>query len=145
VVVVDAGSGRGSFVRRLWQAASAIVAVMTVEDNSILQCYAAIKVLCGEAAKPIYTLVDRAPDAQSAADAHARVAEACRRFLGQKPAAAGSVPECEAHAEPLVVFPPRGEAARMMDRIADTLWAQLQLESSRAAAARRESALSARR
>jgi flagellar biosynthesis protein FlhG len=145
VVVVDAGSGRGAFVRRLWHAAGAGVVVMTTEDNSLLQGYAAIKVLCGDAAPPIYTLVDRGSDAATAADAHARVAEACRRFLGRQTTAAGSVPDCDARAEPVLVFPSRGEAARALDRLADTLWARLQLVAARNAAGRRETAASSRR
>jgi flagellar biosynthesis protein FlhG len=143
VVVVDAGSGRGPFARRLWQAASTIIVVMTIEDNSILQCYAAIKVLCGEAAPPIYTLVDGANDTESAEDAHARVAEACRRFLGLQATNGGVVPECEARGEPVLVFAPRGAAARALDRVADTLWAQLQLAAR--SAGRRETAVSLRR
>jgi MinD-like ATPase involved in chromosome partitioning or flagellar assembly len=142
VVVVDAGSGRGPFVRRLWEAAGAVVVVMTIEDNAILQCYAAIKVLSGDAPQPIYTLVDRAPDAAAAADAHARVAEACRRFLGQKAVAAGCVPQCDAHDQPVLIFPPRGEAARATDRVADRLWAQLQLRQAREPSSRRQAAVS---
>jgi hypothetical protein len=84
-----------------------------------------------------------AGDADRAADAHARIAEACRRFLGLRATAAGSVPTCETQGEPILVFPPRCDSARSMDRIADTLWAQSQLVASRGAEARRATSVSA--
>lgn len=132
VVVVDAGSSRGTFARRLWNAASAIVAVTTTDDASIMQCYAAVKALAGgNASAPIHTLVNLASDANSAADVHARIAEACRRFLGIRTVAAGSVPACHAPVcEGVLVFPARGESARSMDRAADTLWARLQVDTT---------------
>jgi flagellar biosynthesis protein FlhG len=143
VVVLDAGSGRGPFARRLWRAAGTVLVVTTTDDASILQSYAAIKVLPdGETSVPIHTLVNLAADAASAADAHARIAEACRRFLGLRASAGGSVPACESPGEPVLVFPPRGEAARSMDRIADTLWAQLQLAATRETEARRATPVS---
>jgi flagellar biosynthesis protein FlhG len=139
VVVVDAGSSRGGFARRLWDAASAVVAVTTPDDASIMQCYAAVKRLAGGNATPVYTLVNRAGDAPTAADVHARIAEACRRFLGIPATAAGSVRACpdSSAGEPVLVFPARGESARSMDRAADTVWARLQLESAHEARTRR--------
>jgi flagellar biosynthesis protein FlhG len=138
VVVVDAGSGRGPLARRLWESASALVAVTTSDDTSIMQCYAAIKVLAATGAQaPVYTLVNLASDTSSAAGVHARIAEACRKFLAIGARSAGSVPACgAAAAEGVLVFPARGDSARALDRAADTLWAQLQAAS--AAAARKE-------
>jgi flagellar biosynthesis protein FlhG len=140
VVVVDAGSSRGAFARRLWDAASAVVAVTTTDDTSLMQCYAAVKVLAaGGAQAPVHVLVNLANDARSAADVHARISEACRRFLGIAAATAGRVAPCHApsDAEPVLVFPGRGESARSMDRVADTLWAQLQRDSAGATRRRR--------
>jgi flagellar biosynthesis protein FlhG len=139
VVVVDAGSSRGQFARRFWQAAGAVVAVATTDATSIMQCYAAIKMLGGgNESAPIYTLSNLAPDAATAAEAQARIAEACRRFLGLRALEGGSVGACETlTGEPALVFPPRGETARSMDRVADAVWAQLQLEQARRTAARR--------
>jgi len=145
VVVVDAGSSRGAFARRLWRAAGAALVVTTVDDASIMQCYAAIKVLAaGDSVLPVYTLANLAPDAGAAAEPQARVAEACRRFLGLKATPGGSVRRCETPpaTEAVLVFPPRGDAARSMDRIADTSWAQLQLEATRKATARRATTVS---
>lgn len=137
LVVLDAGSHRGPLARRLWRSAGAVLVVSTCDDASILQCYAAIKVIsAGESSLPVHTLINLAADSESAADAHARVAAACRRFLGLRAVSTGSVERCAA-GELGPVFPPRCDAARSMDRVADTLWAQLQLAASRSAAARR--------
>jgi flagellar biosynthesis protein FlhG len=144
VVVLDAGSSRGQFARRLWQAASTVLVVTTTDDASILQCYAAIKVLSdGESSAATQTLVNLASDVDSATDSHARIGEACQRFLGLRTSSAGSMPACERQGEPVLVFPPRCESARSMDRIADTLWAQSQLAAARNAEARRATSVSA--
>jgi flagellar biosynthesis protein FlhG len=137
VVVVDAGSSRGQFARRFWRAAAAVVVVATTDETSIMQCYAAIKVLWGgEEPAPIYTLSNLVSDAAAAARAQARIAEACRRFLRLRALEVGSVGVCATPSgEEALVFPPRSEAARSMDRVADTVWAQLQL--ARQTAARR--------
>jgi MinD-like ATPase involved in chromosome partitioning or flagellar assembly len=140
VVVVDAGGSRGAFARRLWHAAGAALVVTTIDDASIMQCYAAIKVLAaGDSPVPVYTLANLAPDAGTAAEPQARVAEACRRFLGLRVTPGVSVPPCETlpATGPVLVFPPRGDAARSMDRMADILWAQLHLAAARDATARR--------
>jgi flagellar biosynthesis protein FlhG len=140
VVVVDAGSGRGPFARRLWRSASAVLAVTATADTSIMQCYAALKALAaGEVPDLVHTMVNLANDAGSAADAHSRIAEACRKFLGIQTTAAGSVPACEPplSCEGVLVFPARGDSARAMDRAADSLWANLKTQSSRRARSER--------
>jgi flagellar biosynthesis protein FlhG len=128
VVVIDAGSSRGPLARRLWQAASAVLVATTTDDAAVMQAYAAIKVLSGsDLAAPIYTLVNRVVEAAAAEDVQGRIAEACRRFLSVRPIGGCGVGACEAAgAEPVLIFPPRLEAARALDRLSDTLWAQLQ-------------------
>ena len=132
-VVIDAGSSRSPLVRRMWQAARAVVAVTTTEAAAVMECYAAIKVILGsQEAVPVHTMVNQALDAESAQDVQARIAEACRKFLGLQAAAAAFVPPCERSGagEGVLVFPARSAAARALDRAADTLWAQLQLSAS---------------
>jgi flagellar biosynthesis protein FlhG len=133
IVVVDAGSSRNHFVRRFWQAANAVVVVTTTESVSIMDCYAAIKVLlAGDASVPIHTLVNLVADDQLAADVQSRIAAACRRFLGLRAMPAGHVPRCEAvgsAAEPVLIYPSRSESARGLDSLADTLWTRLQMGS----------------
>jgi flagellar biosynthesis protein FlhG len=139
VVVIDAGSSRNHFVRGFWHAANGVLVVTTTDSVSIMDCYAAIKVLLsGDAPVPIHTLVNLASDAQLAADVQSRIAAACQRFLGVRATAAGHVTRSETSgaAEPVLIYPARSESARAMDRIADTLWAQLQLDAARDSAAR---------
>jgi flagellar biosynthesis protein FlhG len=145
VVIVDAGSGRGQLARRLWRAAGAAVVVTLADDNSVMQCYAAIKVLAGTDAQPaIHTLVNFADAGDAGEDVHVRVAEACRKFLGLRAAAAGGVPACDTpRGEPVLVFPARSEAGRALDRAADTLWAKLQISAAREPARRGATAVAA--
>ncbi|REK15909.1 MAG: hypothetical protein DWQ37_08845 [Planctomycetota bacterium] len=135
VIVVDAGSSRGHFARRFWHAASAVLVVTSTDDASVMQCYAAIKVLlAGDASVPIHTLVNLVSELPAAVDVHARLGEACRRFLGVRTSPTGAIPVCgTSPPEPVVVFPPHSDCARALDRAADTLWAQLQLASRRKA------------
>lgn len=136
VVIVDAGSARNPFVQRFWQAANLVLVVTTTDSVSIMDSYAAVKVLlAGDVSVPIHTLVNQASDAALAEDIQARVAEACRRFLGVRATATGHVPPCELAdaGESVLIYPARGEAGRAMDRVADLLWAQLQMGSSRVA------------
>jgi flagellar biosynthesis protein FlhG len=130
VVVVDAGRGRGTLARRLWQAAGAVVVVTTPDDAAVMQCYAAIKVLAPDKAAAVHTLVNLAGDA-SGRDVHARVAEACRRFLGIQTIAAATTVACDAMpaGDGVLVLGARSDPARALDRAADMLWARLQQET----------------
>jgi flagellar biosynthesis protein FlhG len=129
VVVIDAGSSRSPFARGLWQAASVVLAVTTTDPGSIMECYAAIKVQLDAAEKSsVYTLANLSDEPEAAAEVQARIAEACRRFLGLQAIAAGVVETCPPTASaPPLLFPSGSQAARSLDQVADTLWAQTQL------------------
>lgn len=140
VAVVDAGSSRSALARRLWSSAAATLVVTTSEANAIMESYAAIKVLLApQSHSAVHTLVNREDVAETAADVQARIGEACRKFLGLQSVAAGNIPtgEREGEQESVLIFSPRSEAARAMDRVADTLWAQLQLAAQRTLESRR--------
>lgn len=141
VVVIDAGSSRGHFARRFWQAAGALVVVTTEDSTAIMNAYAAIKAMAatGDTAPLLHTVVNLSDDTAAADDVHLRMDTACRKFLALRVSAAGCVPECPRgdDAEGVLVYPARTDAARALDRLADTLWAQLQVDAARAAAARR--------
>lgn len=140
VAVVDAGSSRGPLARRLWSSAAAMLVVTTAEASAIMESYAAIKVLRpGQAAGTLYTLVNHEDAADTASDVQARIGEACRKFLGLQAVAAGHVPAGERGAahENLMIFSPRSEAARALDRVADTLWAHLPVSAPRTLEPRR--------
>jgi flagellar biosynthesis protein FlhG len=76
VVIVDAGSGRGSLARRLWSAADALVAVTTADSLSVTETYAMIKILAAGAAPSLQMIVNLTADALVASDVHARVEQA---------------------------------------------------------------------
>jgi len=121
VVVIDAGSSRGQFARRFWQAASAVVVVATTDSTAIMNAYAAIKTLAGcDAQATVHTLVNLSDDVDVAADVHARIATACRRFLALRASPAGVVAQCPIEGS---------DSARTLDRVADTLWAQVRVEA----------------
>lgn len=134
VVVIDAGSSRSPFARGLWQAASAVLAVTTTDPGSIMECYAAIKVQLDAAeTASVYTLANLSDQPEAAADVQARIAEACRRFLGMQAIAAGVVETCPMTVgAPPLLFPAGSQAARSLDQVAETLWAQTQLKTPQA-------------
>jgi flagellar biosynthesis protein FlhG len=143
VIVVDAGSSRNPCMRRLWQAADLVLMVTTTEPASVMECYAAIKVLTpSDERPPIHTLVNLAADAAVAIGVQARIAEACRRFLGLRAVAAAHVERCDSTAstEGTLIYPARSPSARALDRLADTLWAQLHLDAWGPSVARRQAA-----
>lgn len=90
-VFVDAGCGSDRALRRFWDAADVVVAVTTPEMASVMDTYAAIKLLTPTQEVPaLLSLVNQAPNAAAAVDVHERLDRACRRFLalGVKPAGA---------------------------------------------------------
>jgi flagellar biosynthesis protein FlhG len=143
VAVIDAGSSRNSLARRLWQAASCVLVVTSSEPASVMECYATIKMLAPDQPRPlVHALLNVVWDAAAAADAQARIAEACRRFLGLRLDALPCVPPCASNpaTEPPLIFPARWPSARALDRLCDTLWAQVQLVANGDTATRRQAA-----
>jgi flagellar biosynthesis protein FlhG len=133
VVVVDAGSSRSRFAQRLWQAATAVVVVTTTDASAIMSSYAAIKTLGrDEGERAIYTLVNLADDATESAQVLDRIAAACRKFLAVSARSAGGVSTLCEQGDPggALIYPPKSDPARALDRLADTLWAQLNLEAA---------------
>jgi len=128
LVVVDVGSGPSGLRRRFLGAADVKLLVTTPETASVLDTYAAIKALAGSD-KPhsIHTLVNLAGTAETAQRVQARLADACRRFLGIETIAAGRVP-AEAQlaaaaraATPLVLGAAQTSAAREFYRLAKAI------------------------
>ena len=120
-----------------------MLVVTTTDSAAIMECYAAIKVLVAPTrAARCYTLVNLTPRTRTAADVHARIAEACRRVSGlARCGRRAHVPRCDAGARRTSrrwSFRRAGAAAQSaMDRAADTLWAQLQRNRARVPASRR--------
>ncbi len=140
VVVLDGGSSRNQFARRMWQSAGAVLVVTTSEQLSIMDAYAAIKAMTdSDRAIPRHVVVNREGEAAVAADVQSRIVAACDRFLGLRVHAAGNVARCDTSdcGDGVLVYPQRCESARALDRLADTLWAHIQPGSQRDGATRR--------
>jgi flagellar biosynthesis protein FlhG len=91
-VLIDAGCGSGRVLRRFWQAVDVVVAVTTAEIPSVMDTYAAIKLLTPNGAPPtVLSLINQVPNKLAADDAHERLERACRRFLGMGLERAGHV------------------------------------------------------
>ena len=91
-VVLDVGRGFDRVVRRFWQTADTILTVTTAEVVSVLDTYAAIKVLIGACPlADVRSVVNFASDQDAAADVHGRLQRACRRFLGIDVTCAGFI------------------------------------------------------
>lgn len=94
VVIVDVGSGRTRRVERFCRAADAVLVVTTPEPVAVLDAYAMLKILhTGNFAGGLYPLVNRAADQAVADHIHARLAQACHRFLGYQLAEGGFLPD----------------------------------------------------
>jgi MinD-like ATPase involved in chromosome partitioning or flagellar assembly len=84
--------------------------------------------LAGDASIAVHTMVNRAADAAGADEVHARIAAACRRFLGVRAAAAGHMPtdplveDAARLGRPFVLSSPRSDAARAMEQLSEALW-----------------------
>jgi len=119
-VVVDAGNSPGQQSRRLWRAADALLLVATPEPSSIMNAYAAVKALAPQETPPeLFSVISRAP-AAAAEEIHARLAQACRRFLGIRLRHAGYVPvaieiaEAGRRGEPFILASPASLASRQI-------------------------------
>ncbi|HKD36827.1 MAG TPA: P-loop NTPase [Pirellulales bacterium] len=128
VVVLDAGSGLNHVVQRFWQAADELLVVTTVEAVSIMDAYAAVKLLLAEKAPPIVrTIVNQSPQEEVALGVHARIAQACQRFLAMRVHRGGAVPwdstvalSYRSH-KPLVIETPDCPAARAIEQMAEQI------------------------
>lgn len=130
VIVLDAGSGLNHIVKRFWHAADEMLVVTTAEAVSIMDSYAAIKLFLANQATPVVrTIVNQSPQADVAVGVHARIAQACQRFLSLRVERGGSVPWDSAvtlanrSGKPLVLHDPESPAAREIDRMAEHMLA----------------------
>jgi flagellar biosynthesis protein FlhG len=128
VVVLDAGSGLNHIIQRFWRAADEVLVVTTAEAVSIMDAYAAVKLfLADQSAVRVATVVNQSPQPDVAVGVHARIVEACQRFLGMRVHHGGSVPWDSAVAianrsgKPLVLENSESPAAREIDRLAERI------------------------
>ena len=126
-VILDVGSSLNRVVKRFWQAADLLLLVTTHDEVSVMDAYAAVKVMLADgASKAVHTVVNRV-EQDSAAEVHDRLARACRRFLGLRLQSAGHVSnddrvvDAGAARKPLLIDYPDAMAARQIEAIASRL------------------------
>ncbi|HEX5444245.1 MAG TPA: P-loop NTPase [Pirellulales bacterium] len=127
-VVLDAGNGEGRVVQRFCQAADRVLLVTSTDDASVMNAYAAIKLLRAVDAQPaIQLVVNLAHDAAEAKQIHDRLAHACRRFLGFELPLAGSlshaaeVVEAGRRRHPFVLANPLATSSAQIEQLAAIL------------------------
>jgi flagellar biosynthesis protein FlhG len=127
-VILDVGSGANRVIGHFWQAADHVFLVTTPDVVSVMDAYAAVKVLCAGVAPPsLKSVVNFAPHAAAAADVHQRLSRACRRFLGLKLTAGGHIPcdprvnQAASQRQPFMLEYPGCEAAQAVEQLAQWL------------------------
>jgi flagellar biosynthesis protein FlhF len=92
VLLFDVGSNPTQNFDRLWDIAGKVLLVVSPESKSILDGYAAIKLLAERRPNlPIQTVVNFARDAREAEQVHRQLAQTCRQFLHFEITSAGFV------------------------------------------------------
>jgi flagellar biosynthesis protein FlhG len=131
-VVLDIGCGLGNVVRRYWQAVDAVLMVTTPDDVSVMDAYAAIKLLlAGASNATLMSVVNRTDRNGAGEEVTQRLAQSCKRFLGIDMLAGQPVPEDVAVRDaallrlPFVVQSPRAAATRALERLANTTLSML--------------------
>lgn len=127
-VVLDAGNGPHRVVRRFCQAADQVLLVTSPDDASVMNAYAAIKLLRAVDAQPtIQLVVNFVRDADEARQTHGRLIQACLRFLGFELPLAGELfadddvsQAGRAHC-PFILATPHARAARQIEQLAETI------------------------
>lgn len=125
-IVLDAGSGMSPIAQRFVVAADLLLLVTTPEGLSVMNTYAAMKVLASRLASvSVRTVVNQITDHEVSEEIHARIRQACQRFLGLETEAAASIPadtevaEANRTGKPLVLGAPTSAAAQQIRRLAD--------------------------
>lgn len=128
VLLLDVGSKSAQQFDRLWDIAGLVLLVVSPEPKSILDGYAAIKLLAaGRPGLRIQTVVNFAQEVSEAEQVHRQLAQTCRQFLNIEVNAAGCVSRDEAISRAMqggrsmIAEMPHGTAARQFEQIASQL------------------------
>ncbi len=128
VGVVDSGNGAGRWAESFRRSADVVLIVTTPDSAAVLGAYAAVKRLTDGREHPQVKLVVNMAGTREASQAtHARLARACRRFMGFSLDLLGhvppdpAVPEAAEAQHPLVLAARHGPAARAIRRLAGKL------------------------
>ncbi|GAB6165440.1 MinD/ParA family protein [Thermostilla marina] len=95
-VLIDVGAGCGAWCRAWLGIADTGLLVCSPDSTAIVAGYSWMKSVGAQSvARSVALVLNRAADAQAAADVRRRLEEACRRFLGVTIGWAGRLPEVE--------------------------------------------------
>ncbi len=125
-IIVDAGSGMNEVTERFALASDLLLLVTTPDSLSVMDTYAAMKVLANDqSALTVWTVVNQAAKPKVDSQVHSRIQQASQRFLGCQIEEAATIPTDEKVAEayrqgqPVVLEAPRSAAAKRIARLAD--------------------------
>jgi flagellar biosynthesis protein FlhG len=124
-VVFDLGSGAHRVLRDVGRAVDSLLVVSSPDPLSVIDAYAAIKLLVADRAAPVHSIINLAAGAPQAAETQRRLSATCRRFLGRDLIAAGYVPLDERVAaagkrrQAFVLDEPRSEASACLAWLAE--------------------------
>ncbi|MDZ4821315.1 MAG: AAA family ATPase [Planctomycetota bacterium] len=82
LIVLDVGNGLNNVVKRFWEAADLVLVTTSTDTVSIMDAYAAIKVLPSQQSNAVIRTVINRADELTGEQVHSRILQACRRFLG---------------------------------------------------------------
>jgi MinD-like ATPase involved in chromosome partitioning or flagellar assembly len=113
---------------QFWQAAQEVLLVTTGEAESIMESYAAVKIVASAGpCAPIRTLVNQAPSDAVAESVQTRIAQACARFLELTTLAAPGIPRepqivlAGRQGKLLALHAPDSPGAEALEVLADTI------------------------
>ncbi len=125
-IVLDAGSGMGLVCQRFALASDLLLLVTTPDSLSVMDTYAAMKVLANsEVPLAVRTVVNQATKPRTDSEVHSRIQQASQRFLGCQTEEAATigvdkkVAEACREGQPLMLVAPRSAAAKKIARLAD--------------------------
>ncbi len=85
LLVVDAGTGASTWMRRFWLRAELVVVVTSTDDLALLDSYALVKQNVGDGVHAeICMLANQCDRDVAAGEAYRRLSDACQRFLSCK-------------------------------------------------------------
>ncbi|MEX2176757.1 MAG: P-loop NTPase [Pirellulaceae bacterium] len=129
LVLIDTGNGPSEPTIRFWQAAGDVLLVTTPDAVAVMDTYATVKTLLSRSAVrcPLRLVVNRAEQAEMAADVHRRIDQSCQRFLGiSLPLAAwipedAAAPSAERKGLPLVLAQPQSPLTAAIEQLAEQI------------------------
>ena len=131
-ILLDLGSGAGPPARTLLELAHGMLVVTADDDDSVMDSYAAIKMLAtGDRPGWVGLCVNQTTDGVLAGDVYERISRSARNFLARRVEAAVNVPadplvpQAAAQGQPVVLASPESPAAGALVKLTAAVQAAL--------------------